>query len=77
MAETTATPTVTKSFTTPSRRFAAGQAVTEADVDGPLTFAHWVRLGHIAMPAAAEPEPRAAKKSGKAPAGDATEPPAA
>ncbi|WP_376959656.1 hypothetical protein ABNQ39_07035 [Azospirillum sp. A26] len=76
MAETTATPTVAKSFTTSSRRFAAGQLVTEADIDGPLTFADWVRLGHIAMPAA-EPDPSAAKKGGKAPAGDAAEPPAA
>lgn len=48
--------TVAKPFSTPSRRFAAGQPITEADITGPLSFAERVALGQIAAPA---PEPEA------------------
>ncbi|AWK90349.1 hypothetical protein [Azospirillum thermophilum] len=39
---------VAKEFCTPTRRFAVGQPVTPADIDGPLPFERWVALGHIA-----------------------------
>lgn len=45
------TPTVTKPFTTPLRRFQAGQPVTPADIDGPLSFEDRVKLGQISEPA--------------------------
>lgn len=47
--------TVTTPFNTPTRRFAAGQPVTEADLDGPLSLEDRIRLGHIAVLKAAKP----------------------
>ncbi|MBP2233084.1 hypothetical protein J2847_006419 [Azospirillum agricola] len=69
------THTVAKPFSTPTRRFAVGQPVTEADITGPLSFAERVALGQIAAPVldpvpAAEPAPKPAK-GGKAPTGEA------
>ena len=49
------THTVLHAFTTPTRRFAPGQTVTAADLDGPLPIARLVQLGCVA--AAAEPAP--------------------
>ena len=40
---------VTKPFVTATRRFPVGGDVTERDIDGVLTFADWVRLGHVAF----------------------------
>ncbi|KAA0593020.1 hypothetical protein J2848_005618 [Azospirillum lipoferum] len=40
---------VTKSFATATRRFPVGRDVTERDIDGALTLADWVRLGHVAL----------------------------
>lgn len=54
--------TVAKPFNTPTRRFAVGQPVTEADITGPLTLAERVALGQIAAPA---PEPELATPKGK------------
>ena len=67
MSEQEQQPTVVKGFTTPSRRFAVGQTVTAADIDGPVDFDRWVDLGHIDVP---KPPPAKAGKGGKA----ATEP---
>ncbi|MDW7555380.1 hypothetical protein D9623_33615 (plasmid) [Azospirillum brasilense] len=43
--------TVAKPFTTLTRRFAPGQEVTEADIDGALTIADLVKLGCVSAPA--------------------------
>ncbi|MBY6263936.1 hypothetical protein EI613_18720 [Azospirillum sp. 412522] len=44
---------VTKSFVTATRRFPVGRDVTERDIDGVLTLADRVRLGHVALVEAA------------------------
>jgi len=54
------THTVVTPFNTPTRRFTAGQPVTEADITGPLSLAERVALGQIEAPA-----PRPAKKAAK------------
>lgn len=64
--------TVAKPFNTATRRFAAGQSVTDADLDGPLSLADRVRLGQIA----ALPAPKVGKKD-TSPAADQAETPAA
>ncbi|PWC69101.1 hypothetical protein TSH7_01255 [Azospirillum sp. TSH7] len=56
--------TVAKPFATLTRRFAPGQEITAADIDGAVSFADWIKLGYIAPPA---PAPKAAKE---APAAD-------
>lgn len=60
--------TVAKPFNTATRRFAVGQSVTDADLDGSLTLADRVRLGQIAAP----PAPKAGKKDAT-PAADQAE----
>jgi hypothetical protein len=55
----------------PTRRFAAGQTITDVDLDGSLTLTDRVRLGQIAAP----PAPKAGKKDA-APAADQAETPA-
>ena len=58
--------TVTTPFNTPTRRFAVGQSVTEADLDGSLTLKDRVQLGHITAP-----KPT---KAAKAPPADQADP---
>lgn len=62
MSEQEQNPTVVKGFTTPSRRFIAGQPVKPQDIDGPAPFERWVELGHIALP---KPAPEKTGKAGK------------
>ncbi|WP_372397101.1 hypothetical protein ABMY26_23820 [Azospirillum sp. HJ39] len=47
--------TVVTPFNTPSRRFTAGQTVTDTDLDGLLTLEDHIRLGNIAAPPPAKP----------------------
>lgn len=52
--------TVKQAFATPTRRFSPGQTIDPSDVDGPLTFADWIKLGYITSP---PPAPKAAKEA--------------
>ena len=40
---------VTQSFPPPPRRCRVGRDVTARDLEGALTLADWVRLGHVAL----------------------------
>lgn len=59
---------VAKPFTTRNRRFTVGAAVTEAEVDGAMSFAELIERGFIASLAApAEPKPSRSKAKEPAP----------
>jgi hypothetical protein len=71
------TTTVLKPFTTPSRRFTAGQSVTPRDIDGPLGFGDWQAMGFISKVEAGKPAGKARAASETAEASQQAEPPAA
>jgi hypothetical protein len=47
--------TVVKTLPTQTRRLPVGMTITEADLDGPVTLADWLRLGFLEEPAKAAP----------------------
>lgn len=52
---------VLRAFSTPTRRFAVGQVITQGDVDGPVPVERLAELGYVApVPPIPEDLPKAA-----------------
>lgn len=58
--------TVLKPLATQTRRLPVGMKITEADLDGPVPLADWLRLGFLDEPAKAAPA-RAARPASPVP----------